>query len=131
MVSAINIALSGFTAASQRLSVSANNIANAESTQTQKGGETLSTPYTPQRLAQTTEAGGGVSSHVEPVNPPTVSVYDPNNAAADANGITQYPNVDRAEQLVQVQIARYDAQANLNVIKVQDKMFRSVLDIIS
>lgn len=130
-MSAINSALSGLAASFQRVNVSAQNIANTESTLTLQGGQTLKQPYVPQRLQQSTDVSGGVTTHVEPVNPPTKSLYDPNNAAADANGITQYPNVDTAEQLVNLQIARYDAEANLSVIKVQDKLFKSVLNIVS
>ena len=131
MVSAINAAISGFNAATQRLNVAAQNIANAGSTLTLQDGQTLNQPYAPQRVAQVSDVNGGVISKSEPVNPPTVSLYDPSNAAADAKGITRYPNVDIASQLVQVELAKYDAQANLNVIKVQSNLFKSVLDIIS
>jgi flagellar basal-body rod protein FlgC len=132
MTSAINSALSGLAASSQRLYVSAQNIANAESTQTrQSDGTVTNEPYVPGRLAQITQAAGGVTTSVEPVNPPSVNRYDPNNAAADAAGITQYPNVDMAEQLVQTQLSLYTAQANISVIRVQDKIFQSTINIIS
>lgn len=132
MVSAINSALSGIAAASQRLNVSAQNIANSESTQTRRGdGVVVNEPYVPGRLAQVSQAEGGVTTSVEPVSPASVQRYDPNNAAADANGLTNYPNVDTAQQLVQAKIATYDIQGNINVLKVQDRMFKSVLDIIS
>jgi flagellar basal-body rod protein FlgC len=131
MVSAINSALSGFAAAAQRLNVSANNFANADSTQTQNNGVVSNTPYVPQVLEQASQTTGGVTTHTQDANPPSISVYDPSNAAADANGITQYPNVDTAQQLVNAKIASYDAQGNLAVIKVQDKLFKSVLDIVS
>lgn len=131
MVSAINSALSGFAAASQRLNVSANNIANAESTLTIKDGQTLKEPYVPQRVQQVSQKEGGVRTTTQPASPATVAAYDPDNAAADANGVTQFPNVDIAQQLVQVNLAKYDAEANLSVIKVQSRMMKSVLDIIS
>ena len=131
MVSAINSALSGFAAASQRLNVSAQNIANAESTLTIKNGQTVNEPYVLQRVQQIAQKEGGVTTVSQSANPPSISVYDPSNAAADANGITQYPNVDIAQQLVQVNLAKYDAEANLSVIKVQSRLNKSVLDIIS
>lgn len=131
MVSALNAALSGFTAATQRLNVSAQNIANAESTQTQRDGVVVNEPYVPQRVAQRSLAEGGVVADVQDVSPATRNLYDPNNAAADANGVTAYPNVDTAEQLVNTQLALYTAQANLSVIKVQNKLNQSVLNIIS
>ena len=132
MVVALNNAVSGINAASQRISVSASNIANAFSTQTiQTNGAVTNTPYIPQVLDQASQAGGGVLTHTQDANPPTVSVYDPTNPAAGTNGITQYPNVDQARELVNLKIGTYDAQGNLAVIKAEDKMLKSVLDIIS
>ncbi len=131
MVSAISSALSGLAAAGQRLNVSAQNIANAESTQTLRNGQVVNEPYVPQKLAQFTQPEGGVITELQPVNPPVKQVYDPNNAAADAQGVAAYPNVDTAEQLVGVQLSLYTAQANINVIRVQDKLTQSVLNIIS
>lgn len=131
MVSAINSALSGLAAAGQRLNVSAQNIANSESTQTLRNGQVINEPYVPQKLVQRSQAEGGVITDVQPVTPATQNVYDPDNAAAGADGVTAFPNVDTAEQLVNVQLSLYTAQANINVIKVQDKLNKSVLNIIS
>jgi flagellar basal-body rod protein FlgC len=132
MVSAINSALSGLAAATQRINVSAQNIANADSTQTQNSdGTTANTPYVPQQLVQSSQTSGGVTTSAEPVTPPSVSIYNPSDAAANANGITQYPNVDPAQQLIQAQVASYDAQGNINVLKVESKLYQSVLNIVS
>lgn len=131
MVSAINSALSGLTAASQRLNVSAQNIANAESTQTLRNGQVVNEPYVPQKLVQRTQPEGGVSTDVQPVSPATQDRFDPSNAAADVSGVTAFPNVDTAEQLVNTQLSLYTAQANINVLKVQDKLNKSILNIIS
>jgi flagellar basal-body rod protein FlgC len=131
MVSAINSALSGYAAAVQRLNVSANNIANADSTQTVSNGTVQNTPYVPQQVVQSSQATGGVSTSVESVNPPSIAVNDPNNPAANANGVTQYPNVDPAQQLIQAQLASYDAQGNISVLKVESKLYQSVLNIVS
>jgi flagellar basal-body rod protein FlgC len=132
MVSAINSALSGLTAATQRLNVVASNIANEDSTQTvRQDGTTASTPYVPQQLVQSSQQSGGVTTSTQAVAPASVSVNDPGNPAANANGITQYPNVDPAQQLVQAQIASYDAQGNISLLKVEKNLFQSVLNIIS
>ena len=132
MVNAINAAVSGFNAATQRLNVSASNIANTFSTQTTQNGTTTNTPYVPLQLEQSTQVpAGGVTTHTAPITPPSIQVYDPNNVAANSNGLTNYPNVDQAQQLVQAQISRYDAQGNISVIKVQDRLFQQVLNIVS
>ncbi len=132
MTLAINAAISGFSAATTRIAVSANNIANAQSTQTlDENGNVVNTPYVPEQVNQSTQTTGGVSAQVVPINPPTINYADSNNAAANASGVTQFPNVDTADQLVQAQTATYDAQGNLSVLKVQGDLFQSLLNIIA
>lgn len=131
MVSAINSALSGLAAASKRIEVSANNIANQFSTQSIVDGQVTNNPYTPQRVDQISLSNGGIETKVKDVNPPTTPVYDPENPSADASGVVQLPNVDQAEQLIDQKIASYDYKANLKTIQVQDDLNKSLLDIIS
>ncbi len=131
MVSAISSALSGLAAASQRLNVSAQNIANSESTQTVRNGQVVNEPYVPQKLVQKTQEGGGVVTDVQPVSPATQNLYDPDNAAAGVDGVAAFPNVDTAGELVNAQLSLYNAQANINVLRVQDKLSKSLFNIIS
>jgi len=131
MINAINASVSGFTAATQRLNVSAQNIANEFSTQTEQNGVVSNTPYVPQQLEQSALTTGGVATSTAPVTPPSIQLYDPNNPAANANGLTPYPNVDPAQQLIQAQISSYDAQGNLAAIKVENNLFQKVLNIVS
>jgi flagellar basal body rod protein FlgC len=131
MISAINSAISGYTATTQRINTAANNIANAFSTSTDTNGVTSNTPYVPQQVEQSAQASGGVSTTTAPVNPPSVSVNDPGSPNANAQGVAQLPNVDQGQQLLQANIASYDAQANLSVIKVDQKNTQSLLNIIS
>jgi flagellar basal body rod protein FlgC len=131
MISALNSAISGFNAASQRIAVSANNIANANSTTTSNNGVQENTPYVPKQVNQSAQTQGGVSTSVSSVTPASVEINDQNNVAAGSNGLTKYPNIDQAQQLVNTNIATYDAQANLTVIKAQEKLFQSTLNILS
>jgi flagellar basal-body rod protein FlgC len=131
MVSAIGSALSGLAAAGKRLEVTANNITNQFTTLTKVDGETINKPYTPQRADQVSVAGGGVEVKVSDVNPASKKIFDPTNPAADANGATDYPNIDLEEQLVKQQLASYDFKANLKTIKVQNEFYKNLLDIIS
>ncbi len=111
MISAINSALSGFTAATQRLNISAGNIANQFSTQTTNdSGKTLNSSYVPEQLTQASQTAGGVSTATQPVTPADQSIYNPSDPAANTQGVTQFPNVDTAQQLIQAQTASYDAQ---------------------
>ncbi len=132
MVSGISTALSGYNAAITRLAVSASNIANQSSTQsTDQLGGTTDSPYVPQQVIQSSNASGGVSTSTKPVAPASVSQYDPTKPGAHAQGIAQVSNVDLSEQLINANIAGYDARANLKLIKVQNEMMQQSLEIIS
>ena len=120
MVSPINTALSGLSAASRRIAVSADNIANQ-----------FSKNYTPKQVDQVSLSGGAVQAIVKDVNPATIPVFNPLDPDADANGTVQLPNVDLANELVNQTIASYDFKANLQSIKAADNLQKSLLDILS
>ncbi len=129
---AISNAVSGYNAATARIQSSANNIANANTTSSVDGsGNVTNDPYTPTDAQQVTGGGGSVQTVDRPRDPPSTNVYDPGNAAANQNGVTAYPNVDPAQELVKINIASYDAKANLSVIKEESKRLGDLLDIFS
>lgn len=125
----IGIAISGLQAASARLNNSANNVANIHSTTSNVGGERVMEAFKPQQVTQTSLSSGGVQADLRAVDPATVPVYDPENIAANEEGITEYPNVDLEEEVVNQQIAKYDYKANLKVIETADEMMEDLLDI--
>jgi flagellar basal-body rod protein FlgC len=131
MVNAINSALSGLNAASRRLQVSANNIANMQSTKTVVTGTEVNSPYVAQRVQQVSQAGGGVSVKVQDVSPASSQVFDPENPDADSNGFVAYPNVSLETEIINQKIATYDYKASLKTLKVQDELEQSLLDILS
>lgn len=126
MVTAIDNALSGLAASSRRLQVSANNIANQFSTKSVIDGQPVDQPFVPQRVDQVSLSNGGVITEVRNVEPPTVTVPDVQN-----NSTQEVPNVDLANEFVQIQLASYDFKANLKAVKVQDNLLKSLLDITS
>lgn len=130
MIPGINAALSGLYASGRRLEVSANNIANQQSTLSRRDGVTVSEPYAPQRVVQTSLSTGGVRTDLQPVDPASVPVYDPSNAAADDEGMTDYPNVELEKEIAEQIIAKYDYKGNLKTLKVADEMTESLLNII-
>ncbi len=125
MVSAINTSLSGLTAASTRIEVASNNIANQDSTKSLENGQATNKPYTPQRVDLVSLSNAGVQAQVNNVNPATTQQSD------GQGGVQDVPNVDQAQQLVDLKIASYDFKANIKAIKVQDNVEQSLLDIIS
>ncbi|MFO0069409.1 MAG: flagellar basal body rod protein FlgC [Alphaproteobacteria bacterium] len=130
MVEVYSTALSGLNASSRRLQVSGNNVANAFSTvQTAPDGSLVNDPYRAQRVAQTSLEGGGVRSRTVEDPNPTVRVFDTSSPVAASDGTVEAPNVALDEEVVQQQIASYDFQANLKVIKTQKEMDQALLDI--
>jgi len=127
MVSSINSSLSGLAAASKRIEVSANNIANQFSTGLGKTNE----PFVPQDVVSVTAPGGGVIAKVQDAANPLISQFDPENPQANEQGFVQAPNVDIAKELVNTKIASYDYKANLKAIEVAGNLEDSLLDIFS
>jgi len=134
MSSILSIAISGMQAATTRLQVSANNVANALSAGVlpdQQGNfpDGAQVPYTPQRVDQVELSGGGTRAIVSNVSPSYVPTYDPGSPFANANGQVAYPNVDLTEEAIQQLVARYAFAANARVVTSYDQMVKSLLDI--
>lgn len=125
----ITTALSGMNAAATRIGVSANNVANSQSTVAEQNGQTLNKPYVPQQVEQKTQGSGGVSTSLRDVSPPSVPVFTPENPVANEDGIVQLPNVDLAQETANQLLASNTYKANLNVMKRADEMYQSLLDI--
>ncbi len=134
MTDALSIALSGLRAQTTRLAATASNIANAST-----GGAVPSADptapasilYTPVTVDFSAQAGGGVSAQVRP-DPNAYSViYDPSSSYANADGLVAVPDVDLAEQLVNLIETKAVYKANVSVIKTQDEMLGDLLDTIA
>ena len=129
---ASTIAVSGLSVASLRLQVAASNIANASS-----DGPLPDTPnpenfplaYSALRVNQVDNFGGGTSATVTNVLPPTSATYDPTAPYADGRGMVASPNVDLANELVQVLLARFSYAANAHVIRVDAQMSGALVNI--
>lgn len=130
--SVLSIASSGLAAASLRLQVSANNVANALSTgplPDAPNAGNFPPAYVPERVDQVAATGGGTSATVGTVTPSFVPQYDPTAPFANANGQVAAPNVDLANEAVQQIIARYAFAANAKVIQTASEMMKTLLDI--
>lgn len=134
MSTASTIAVSGLNVASLRLDVAASNIANVLSDgplpDTANAGN-FPAAYTPLRVNQTDRVGGGTSATVGAVSPATVSTFDPTAPFANSDGMVASPNVDLADQLVQVLIARYSFAANAQVIRADAQMSQTLLNVLA
>lgn len=117
--------------ASLRLQVAASNIANARSNGPQPGTanpENFPSAYSPLRVNQVDSVGGGTSATVTEFSPSTVAVFDPSAPYADGHGMVASPNVDLANELVQVLLARFNYKANALVIRADAQMSATLLN---
>ena len=86
------IALSGLNAASQRLQVSASNVANSQTTGALPNADGTvpagaPTAYAPLELVQTASAGGGTQTSVTTARPATTATFDPQSPFANQDGL--------------------------------------------
>jgi flagellar basal-body rod protein FlgC len=139
ILTALKISGSGLKAERARLNVTAMNLANANTTRTIEGG-----PYraksvvfqakplkTFRDVLNTTEDKLRQVEVVEVVEDKKEfkAVYDPSHPDADENGIVLFPNVDEAEQMVDMISARRGYEANVAAIEAVKSMAIKALDI--
>jgi flagellar basal-body rod protein FlgC len=128
---ASTIAVSGLSVANLCLQVAASNIANARSDGPLPGTpnpENFTPAYSPLRINQVDSLGGGTSATVTNVSPTTVATFDPSAPYADARGMVASPNVDLADDLVQVLIARFSYAVNAKVVRADAQMSAALFD---
>jgi flagellar basal-body rod protein FlgC len=101
---------SGLLAERLRLDVVANNIANVDTTSTPQGG-----PYRREVVyfAQAPNQQGVVVAGIGTDPAPFPLVYDPGNAAANAQGFVQMPNVNMTSEMVDMLAAARAYEANV------------------
>ncbi len=136
---ALRVAASGLDLQRARMEVVASNLANARTTRTASGG-----PY--RRMLPVVRAvpvgrrtfGDAVSRAVRGVRlervaldpRPPVLRYEPGHPDADARGYVAYPNVDPAEEMVDLLSAMRSYEANTKVVKAVERMREDALDLL-
>jgi flagellar basal-body rod protein FlgC len=126
------LASAGMEAQSLRLRVVAENIANAQSTGTEAGGD----PYQRKTITFRTEldrAAGAASVRVRQIGTdqaPFRVEHDPGNPAADGNGDVKYPNVNVLIEMADMREANRSYEANLQMIKQARSLVASVIDLL-
>lgn len=121
------IASSALTAQSERLNVTASNLANADSATSPDG-----TPYRAKQVvfqAQTAANGLGgvkVAGVVEDPSAPR-RVYDPKHPAADGQGYVTLPNVSVVDEMVNMLSASRSYQSNVEVMSTAKSLLLKTL----
>lgn len=144
-MSIFSIATSGLSAASLRVNVAASNIANVRTTGplpasgASAGAGSSSTSsaypaaYVPLRVDQVDQSSGstpgGTIATVSTVSPSYAAQSDPSAPYANQDGLVAAPNVDLANEFVQLATAKYSFIANAKVIQAYSETTKSLLDI--
>jgi flagellar basal-body rod protein FlgC len=134
LLNIFDIAGSALSAESQRLNVTASNLANANSA-TGPDGQ----PYKAKQVVFATDPMGGASSesgqHVGGVQvtgviddpSPMKTVYDPSNPAAGPDGYVKMPNVDPVQEMVNMISASRSYQANVETLNTAKTLMLKTL----
>jgi len=128
LLSIFDISGSALTAQSQRLNVSASNMANADSVAGPDGK-----PYHAKQVIFKVDAGpeptiGGVRvSDVVESNAPDRLTYEPGNPLADEKGYMHRPNVDVVGEMVNTISASRSYQANIDVMNTAKALMLKTL----
>jgi flagellar basal-body rod protein FlgC len=145
MFGGLEISASGLTAERLRMDVTAENLANAQTTRGANGQ-----PYrrkevvlqeTPGSFGASLSAamGGGnsgstggvqVAGVVEDTATPLKRVYDPGHPDADAQGYVSMPNVDTVTEMVDLISAQRAYEANVTAMQSAKQMFSRTLDLL-
>ncbi len=141
MFDAIDISATGLTAERLRMDVTAENLANAQSTRTPEGG-----PYR-RKTVVLQQAGGGFAGElagamgsaepkgVEAVgvvadNTPLRQVYDPGSPEANGNGYVTMPNVNPVTEMTDLIDASRAYQANVTALQTTKTAFTKTIELL-
>lgn len=141
---AINTAASGLSAERLRMDVTAENLANAQTT---RGGD--GRPYQRKVVALQAEgagtgfgatlsgamnrgsgSGGVRVAGITTDSTPNRLVYDPGHPDADARGYVSMPNVQPVTEMVDLISASRGYEANVTVMQTAKQMFSKTLEIL-
>lgn len=139
---AIDIAASGLTAQRLRMDVTAENLANAQTTRTPEGG-----PYR-RKSVVLQESGGGFAGQlaafgggaeppqgveaaaIVPDTTPLRRVYDPGHPDADADGYVTMPNVNPVTEMVDLIDASRAYEANVTAMQTTKSAFAKTIELL-
>ncbi|WP_459618382.1 flagellar basal body rod protein FlgC [Bordetella sp. 2513F-2] len=132
LLSIFDIAGSALSAQSQRMNVSASNMANAESVvgpdgQPYRARQVVFQVNPPAGQALGQEIGGVRVAGVVQDPSPLKQVYDPNHPLADEQGYIYMPNVDPVAETVNMIAASRSYQANVEVLNTAKQLMLKTL----
>lgn len=128
----MQIAASGLRAQAGRMRVISENIANADSTAQQPGGDPYrrKIPTFQAEVDRTLDAKLVSLGRVRPDRSDFRTKYEPSHPAADQNGYVKYPNVNSVVEMTDMREAQRSYEANLNVIGATRRMIQRTLELL-
>jgi flagellar basal-body rod protein FlgC len=131
-VKSLSIAAAGLRAQAGRMRVISENIANADSTAQDAGGD----PYRRRIPTFRSELDRTLGVKVVGLGPVGTdpsdfhSKYEPGHPSADATGMVKYPNVNTMIEMTDMKEAQRSYTANIDVITSTRTMIQRTLDIL-
>lgn len=132
LVSAMSAAASGLRAQTVRIRMSAENLANADSTATTPGGDPYrrKAPIFKDYLDRATNTERVKLAGAWQDTAPFPTRFDPTHPAADNKGYVKLPNVSALTELADLREAQRAYEANLNVVETSRSMLMKAVDIL-
>ncbi len=130
--SSVEISASGLSAERLAMDVIANNIANANTTQTPQGGafKRQLVVFAQKPTANASGEGGVEVLGIVQDQSPDRLVFDPGNPQADARGYVHYPNVSVVKEMVDLMAASRAYEANVTAIQEARNMGQATMGLL-
>ena len=132
LMNTIMIAASGLRAQSGRMRVISENLANANSSAQEPGGDpyrrrisTFQSEFERELGAYTVRLG-----NIRFDDQPFEKHHEPGHPAADANGYVKLPNINPLVEMMDIREAQRSYEANLNVVQSARSMAVRTIDIL-
>ncbi len=125
-----NVSASGMTAQRFRLDIIASNIANSETTRTERGEPyRRRIPIFAEYFLDKNRTSAVKVVRIEEDPSPFRLVYDPSHPDADEDGYVRFPNVNVLREMVDLINAQRAYEANVAAFNVTKSMINSALQI--
>jgi len=138
----MSVSASGLAAQRARAQAIVENLANSETTRTPDGGpyrrkdvifapEAQGSPFSSVFATElgATQTGVGVAGVVEDLRDPIIR-YQPGHPDADEQGYVKYPNINPAEEMVDLMSASRGYQANVAALSAVKDMVSKSIDLL-
>src|SRR6201996_2561200 len=129
----MSVAASGLRAQSERMKIIAENIANANSTSPNPGGDPYRRKIATQVSSFDRELGANLVKSGNPIQDSSEfrSQYDPGNPNADKQGYVKLPNVDPLIEIMDMKEAQRSYEADLTVMDATKTMLAKTVDLLN